>query len=109
MVKNKAKKTARKVTRKVAKRVVKKAKLSIKRRNGKLEDFSKKKVREALKLAGAAAKDANEIADQMAVQAKKQAKKGIVTAVEIERSVVGFLVKKNKEVTENFKKAARKW
>jgi hypothetical protein len=99
----------KKKTKKVARKAAKKARLSIKKRNGKLEDFSKKKVKEALKFAGAAAKDANEIADQLAVHAKKKAKKGIVTAVEIERSVVSFLVKKNKEMTENFKKAARKW
>lgn len=98
------------MVKKTKKRVTKKLKkLIVKKRNGKLEDFSKKKINDALKLAGTATKDANKIVDLVALHAKKVAKQGIVTAVEVERSVVNFLVKRNREVTENFKKVAKKW
>ena len=77
--------------------------LKVLKRGRELEAFSADKIKNGIMKAGGTAELAGSVALNTANWAKKTAKEGVVSTVEIHEKIVSLLAEKNKEVAEKFK------
>lgn len=77
-------------------------------RVGGVEAFKPEKIKRGVMKAGGSAKLAADVAVKTAEWAKKTAKEGMISTVDIHRKVVELLSEKNKEVAEKFRSFVKK-
>jgi transcriptional regulator NrdR family protein len=77
--------------------------LKVAKRAGKLEAFTADKIKNGIMKAGGTAELAGEVAVNTAKWAKKTAKGGVVSAVDIHNKVIELLYDKDQEIADKFK------
>jgi len=82
--------------------------LKVAKRAGKVEAFTVDKIKEGVMRAGGTAKLAGEVALNTAKWAKKTAKGGVISAVDIHNKVAELLYGTDKEIAGKFKSFVKK-
>jgi len=83
--------------------------VKVKKKDGSEEPLQLSKIEGAVKKAGGSVALAAETALEVGVWAKERAKQGVITTIELQRQVVGFVATKNSQVAtamQNFVKKA---
>ncbi len=82
--------------------------ISVRKRNGSTEPLQLSKVEHSIVKAGGSVELAGEAVLDLAGWIKDEVKGGVVTTVEIEKKVIGFIANKNSQVASAMQKFVKK-